>query len=354
MFGQEAAQFIFQVPEGSVLALGGIHGADLRELVDQAEHVPNDRCALFMQLRPATSVEDYVEQVVIALTETAIHLWPVWFTDVSFAMCRNDALGRLAVGVISREAAKRTPSVDPAWTEAAARRALAGRTPRVPGTQSTIELTQLSLAVSRSSLVYVIDVSAATAGPAALAHALEWVARHSRAAVVALFSELPPLDSPFDRILYGARRVTSDPSPGLASKPEAQENAGSEIWLTPWRGAPHPLSEIEQRLAAMLADDAELAGLFCFNWFIDTIRGSRPKVDLVWMDGRLVVELDGYGDHATRRAFIGDRHRDYELVLSGYTVLRLANDEVVQDFGRAIEKIRDLVRLRRAQMQQEA
>jgi len=35
------------------------------------------------------------------------------------------------------------------------------------------------------------------------------------------------------------------------------------------------------------------------------------------------------------------------------TVLRLANDEVVQDFGRAIEKIRDLVRLRRSQMNQE-
>jgi hypothetical protein len=77
--------------------------------------------------------------------------------------------------------------------------------------------------------------------------------------------------------------------------------------------------------------------LFCFNWFVDTVRGSRPKVDLVWIDGRLVVELDGYPDHATRRAFIGDRHRDYELALSGYTVLRLANDEVVQDFGRAIE-----------------
>jgi very-short-patch-repair endonuclease len=165
---------------------------------------------------------------------------------------------------------------------------------------------------------------------------------------------VPPLDSPFDRILYGARRVIADADPGASvSEPEARESVGSETWLAPWRGAPHPLSEIEQRLAAILRDDTELAALFCFNWFVDTVRGSRPKVDLVWIDGRLVVELDGYPDHATRRAFIGDRHRDYELALSGYTVLRLANDEVVQDFGRAIEKIRDLVRLRRSQMNQE-
>jgi hypothetical protein len=35
-------------------------------------------------------------------------------------------------------------------------------------------------------------------------------------------------------------------------------------------------------------------------------------------------------------------------------VLRLANDEIMRDFGHAFEKIRDLVRLRRAHMKQEA
>jgi hypothetical protein len=105
--------------------------------------------------------------------------------------------------------------------------------------------------------------------------------------VVALFARVPPLDSPFDRILYGARRVIADVDPGASvSEPEARESVGSETWLAPWRGAPHPLSEIEQRLAAILSDDTELAALFRFNWFVDTVRGSRPKVDLVWIDGR--------------------------------------------------------------------
>ena len=71
----------------------------------------------------------------------------------------------------------------------------------------------------------------------------------------------------------------------------------------------------------------------------NTVHGSRPKVDLVWIDGRLVVELDGYPDHASATGLHRRPARDYELALSGYTVLRLANDEVVQDFGRAIEKI---------------
>jgi hypothetical protein len=283
-------------------------------------------------------------------------LWPVWFTDVSFAMCSRDALGHQAAGVIAREAAARAPSVSSSWAEAAARLALAGRPPRVAGVLPAIELAQLSLAISRVGLVIVADLSAAAEAPsaAALAHALEWIARHSGAAVVALFGRLPPLDSPFDRILYGARRVIADADLAASvSEPEALESVGSEIWLAPWHGAPHPLSDIEQRLAALLKDDTELATLFCFNWFVDTVRGSRPKVDLVWMDGRLIIELDGYPDHATRRAFIGDRHRDYELMLSGYTVLRLPNDEVVQDFGRAIEKIRDLVRLRRIQINED-
>jgi very-short-patch-repair endonuclease len=63
----------------------------------------------------------------------------------------------------------------------------------------------------------------------------------------------------------------------------------------------------------------------------------------MWTEGRLVVELDGYGSHGNRAAFMYDRHRDYELTLSGYTVLRLSNDEIAQDIEKAIEKIRDLV-----------
>lgn len=347
---REAAPFIFRIAAGSAAVLGGIDLGALRGLVDSAEHLPDDRRALFMSLQPGKSVDAYVEQVIAALAETAMRLWPDWFTGVSFAVCRNDAPGRRAARAIVRAAAARMPRIDRNFAEAAIRLVLAGRPPRVAGTLPAIELAQLSLAVSGAGLVFVADANAAaTAAPEALAHALEFVAQQASTGVVALFNEPPPPASPFDRVMYGARRVIADDRHVAHG-----EAPGPAISLAPWTGAPHPLSEIEQRLHARLALDAELAGLFSFNRPIATVRGSRPKVDLAWVSGRLVVELDGYADHATRRAFVADRHRDYELALSGYTVLRLANDEIVQDFGRAIEKIRDLVRLRRSQMNREA
>jgi len=71
LLSSQAAQFVFLAPRGSVVTLGGIDGAALRELVDQAEHIPDDRRALFVRLRPAGSVEGYVEQVIAVLAETA-------------------------------------------------------------------------------------------------------------------------------------------------------------------------------------------------------------------------------------------------------------------------------------------
>jgi hypothetical protein len=47
------------------------------------------------------------------------------------------------------------------------------------------------------------------------------------------------------------------------------------------------------------------------------------EVDAVWEHGRLIVELDGYAFHGTRRAFERDRARDARLLLAGYQVLRV-------------------------------
>ncbi len=71
-------------------------------------------------------------------------------------------------------------------------------------------------------------------------------------------------------------------------------------------------------------------------------------MDLLWTAGKVVVEVDGYQHHGHRQAFSADRRRDYELTVSGYLVLRLPHDEVLDDVELAVEKIRDMVRFRQA------
>ncbi|KAA5612568.1 DUF559 domain-containing protein [Rhodovastum atsumiense] len=106
-------------------------------------------------------------------------------------------------------------------------------------------------------------------------------------------------------------------------------------------------------MAAALAADAELRPLFAFNQTVPTRRGGHPRVDLLWQAGRLVVEIDGYADHATREAFRRDRQRDYELAISGYLVLRLTAEEVLADPWLSLDKLRDAVQFRQGNQMQE-
>jgi very-short-patch-repair endonuclease len=345
----EVADIVFSAASGSVIAVAGITSEQILVALDNSDRGPNDRLALFIPLMPATSAEQIVEQVSDLLAETALRVWPLWYTEVNFSDCRSDTLGREAAKINVRQVANETPAVLRPWAEAAVTLALDGRKPRVRDTIAAIELEQLCLAINRAGLILIVDTAAAQSHASALIHALEWMSHNARAAVVALFVQLPDNVPPFDRILHGAHCVTGEPDRAASTTPEDGIAAGRP-WLAPVRGIPHPLSETEQRLARALGCDPELSPLFGFNQFVETVRDSRPKVDLVWTEGRLVVELDGYADHGARAAFMHDRHRDYELTLSGYTVLRLANDEIAQDIEKAVEKIRDIVQLCRARM----
>jgi very-short-patch-repair endonuclease len=53
------------------------------------------------------------------------------------------------------------------------------------------------------------------------------------------------------------------------------------------------------------------------------VRVGRHEVDALWAAQRLVVEVDGYAAHTTRRAFEADRLRDAELQAGGHRVLRV-------------------------------
>jgi very-short-patch-repair endonuclease len=43
----------------------------------------------------------------------------------------------------------------------------------------------------------------------------------------------------------------------------------------------------------------------------------------MWREQRLVVEVDGYAFHSSRRSFERDRRKDQELTAAGYRVIRV-------------------------------
>jgi very-short-patch-repair endonuclease len=55
-------------------------------------------------------------------------------------------------------------------------------------------------------------------------------------------------------------------------------------------------------------------------------RGRDGKeLDMLWPQDNLIVELDGYQGHRTRRAFEEDRRRDAKHLLAGLHTLRVTD-----------------------------
>ena len=62
-------------------------------------------------------------------------------------------------------------------------------------------------------------------------------------------------------------------------------------------------------------------------------------VDLL-VEGRVVVELDGFAYHSGQREFAADRRRDRELVARGFVVLRFTYADVVGDPAGVVRAVR--------------
>ncbi len=82
--------------------------------------------------------------------------------------------------------------------------------------------------------------------------------------------------------------------------------------------APETRSELERRFLALIRD----AGLPepSVNVLV-----AGFMVDFYWPSSRLVVELDGFAFHRSRRSFEDDRAKDVRLQLAGCRVLRLTD-----------------------------
>jgi Protein of unknown function (DUF559) len=87
----------------------------------------------------------------------------------------------------------------------------------------------------------------------------------------------------------------------IGSTPTANENEERLLALTRAAGLPDPR----------------------VNFFIDPGDGDRPiKVDFVWPEQRVALEVDGRETHDTQQQFEVDRERDQRLIAAGWKIIR--------------------------------
>lgn len=297
-----------------------------------------------------------IADILQTLAEVAYSIWPAWYgRSTSFL---NEEILTAETVLLNHfkclDWKRSSQDISLPWLKQAVIACQTNQLPTLPEFSRVLQLTQLLLAIEPNRLIIVIalsDPSPASYQLLGLARAVQWLADKAEAPIALMLPQqlavLPELDS----VLYGAislPTVTATMAAGAtATTAKGAASEESKHVLVPVRGRPHPFSPGEKLLAQRLAKDQELGALFQFNQTVRTIKRSAYLVDLLWADGRVVVEVDGYHYHSNAFAFSCDRNRDYELLISGYLVLRLPHNEVVSDIEITLEKIRDVVRFRR-------
>ncbi|MGB5974484.1 MAG: DUF559 domain-containing protein [Nodosilinea sp.] len=297
-----------------------------------------------------------VTDILQTLAEAAHGIWPAWYSQDEPFLDEATAETTLLNQFKCLDLKRASQDICLPWLKQAVRACQTRRVPVLPEFSRSLQLSQLLLAIEPNHVVIVVVV--ADPAPAkhqllSLAKAVQWLADKTQAPIALMLPEqmrnVPELDS----VLYGtvslAAATAVDDGQSSADTIEGTANEEAKHILVPVRGRPHPFSPGEKLLAERLTRDAELGPLFQFNRTVRTVYDSAYLVDLLWADGQVVIEVDGYRYHSNTFAFSRDRHRDYELLISGYVVLRLPHDEVVSDVELTVEKIRDVVRFRRRQ-----
>lgn len=289
-----------------------------------------------------------IADVVETLAHVSFELWPAWYRQdelfIESGLSATDALmNQYACSAL--QATRKNISLP--WLKTAVQACQHQKVPFLRDFPHNLQLTQLAFALQLDGLILAIsDSQPSSYCLLGLAKAIAWLADHTSSPIILLLPEIFATSNELESVLYGAITLSA---PELTSQRSGTiQEAKHKIF--PLHGRPHPFSPGEQKLASLLAQDSELASLFKFNQRLQSARLSQYVVDLLWAEGRVVVEVDGYRHHGNRFGFSRDRNRDYELLISDYIVLRLPHDEVMSDAEVAIEKIRDVVRFRRQQL----
>ena len=345
------SKYLTQISGGEVKAFLCTHVIEAISHLELSEVASSiDRKVVVQTWERLPEHEAVLDDILQALAKVTLAIWPMWYgQEGTFHSSGESTLEEALLNQFKLQELQATrQDVCVPWLKAAVNACRLGKLPVFQSFSRTVQVSQLALAIAPTDLVIILAVCDRHPQEyrlLSLARASTWLAQETKARVAVLMPEELAEQRELDSILYGAIALPSWAQPTAGSATE--EESKHIIW--PIQGKPHPFSPGEQLLAEKLAQDAELAQLFFFNQKVETSRGRGYLVDLLWSDGKVVVEIDGYKHHGNSFAFVEDRHRDYELLISGYISLRLPHDEVIKDVEIAIEKIRDVVRFRRSQ-----
>lgn len=285
--------------------------------------------------------ETIIDECLSVLAKVALSLWPDWYGKTQWftqsTVAEEMWLNRLRTQTISEV----DPSISTPWLKAVVPLCENNIPPRLTKLSRSLQVQQLIKAISPKGLTLALatdDSQLRSMYLLGLAKAASWLADQSKIRVVLLVPTALAHHEELASIGYSALELQL-PAPTEFLDTSIKVVLGQ-------RGSPHPASHVEQLLAKRLGSDPELRGLLGFNQTVQTVVGHSFKVDLLWEGGKLIVEVDG-DEHRGRNHYTADRQRDYELMISGYLVLRISNDQVMSDCERVLEMIRNVVRFRR-------
>lgn len=327
----------------TVFAAPGLMDGVWRALEDRAVGSDGGFRLVAIRYGELPPLKALIDDAIDRLADVALTLFPDWIGGES----EDEGEDKETEG----ESASRNRGVLISWRKAAWKLCRLGEPPRPRSYSPAIHAEQLALALDAEPFLLALIVEDEAPAPEALlglARAGEWLAGRTGARVALILPESLAKSSALDSVNFEATHVRAKtPAPVVVDDDEPEPPRVS-IW--PLIGRPNPSSRGEMMLADRLEDDDELAGLFRYNVHVPTVRGTKPLVDLAWEAGRVVVEVDGYYHHSDEAAFKHDRKRDYELLISGWIVLRLPHDDVVHDVEMAVDKIRDVVKFRQGSL----
>lgn len=332
----------------------------LEELMT-SEREPARVVTLNWQMVPPLGNE--LDLLVNALAEAALQLYPHLY---GFTQSPGERWVEAEVETAAHEITRRVPGVHGTACREVLKACRKRKRPLVRGSSNTEQVRQLALAIEPHRLAILIAVKDAAVHAAslrALAQGVEWLANTTRARVILVLPKVLHGAPELDHVTY-AGCVFSPPTDAanvevIAPKPVAEKAIAKgkgpkrqlsepNVTVSPVLGQPHPRSEAEKELYDRICADAELCRFFAFNQHVETRFDSRPRVDLLSLQHKLVIEIDG-DDHRGLLKWTNDRKRDVELFLSGYRVMRFATSSVVENTELVLNRIRDAVALLQGQ-----